>query len=257
MAQARGRLDRCGAAHRSRQEVNAAGAERSLEDWALSLAPAKSGSAVLDLGCGEGKLALPYAAAVGRHGRVLGVDIAPDSLEALRRRAKEQGLANVDTRTGNLDTIVEELSGRRFDLIVSSYAIYYAKDMVTLLANLRGLLTRGGRLFVCGPGEGTNREMTELARSASGPKDVPPAQEDFISPEQIARAAQSYKKVETHRLANFVRFDTPEALLGWWRNHNSYVASADQAVERAVNERFAADGEFRLTKNVLGVLFRA
>ena len=58
------------------------------------------GLKVLDLGCGDGTTALP-AAKLGAD--VLGVDIAPNLVEAGNRRAAEQGLTNL------------QVSGRRRD----------------------------------------------------------------------------------------------------------------------------------------------
>lgn len=261
-------MDRCGAAHRRREAVNAA-ARESLEAWAMSLAPAGAGAAVLDLGCGAGKLTIPYARAVGPSGRVLGVDIAPDSIAELLSRSAREGLANVSARVGNLDDFLENMqcaaantrgpdardTAETFDLIVSSYAIYYASDTPGLIRSLASRLTEGGRVFVCGPGAGTNREMDELVRQAAPGAELPPPLADFLSLEQMAAASTAYAKFETHRLGNAVRFDTAEALLAWWRNHNMYAPAADEAVTRAVREHFAEHGEFLLTKNVLGVLF--
>ena len=52
----------------------------------------RSGLRVLDLGCGDGTTALP-AAKLGAD--ILGVDIARNLVEAGTRRAKEEGLTNV------------------------------------------------------------------------------------------------------------------------------------------------------------------
>jgi len=290
-------MDRCGAAHRRREAFNAA-ARESLDEWAMSLAPVSAGASVLDLGCGAGKLTLPYARAVGKAGRVLGVDLAPDSIAELLSRSAREGLTNVSARVGNLDDVLENVqcaarpaedcacnelhalpaanprgqdardtafanprgqdahdTATKFDLIVSSYAIYYAKDMVGLIRSLASRLTEGGRVFVCGPGAGTNREMDELARQAAPGAELPPPLADFISLEQMAAASTAYAKFDTHRLGNAVRFETADALLAWWRNHSMYAPAADEAVARAAREHFAEHGEFLLTKNVLGVLF--
>ena len=51
----------------------------------------KRGMKVMDLGCGDGTTALP-AARLGAN--VLGVDIAKNLVEAGKRRAAEEGLAN-------------------------------------------------------------------------------------------------------------------------------------------------------------------
>ena len=250
--------------HQTREQLNTAGALRSLEDWVLSIVPPKAGVHMLDLGCGTGKLIFPYCDKILPGGTILGVDISPESVAEVRAiaahtsRTARTRAPNVEATTVGLDDVVELLQGRQFDLIVSSYAIYYASNCVALLGDLAGLLADHGEVFVCGPGDGTNREMAELVqRVADDPESCPPPQPDFIDPRQIARAAEAYASVETFRLPNAIRFTDPDRLLGWWRNHNSHVPAADAAVEKTIRDFFQTRREFQLTKNVLGVLFRA
>ena len=258
MAQSERRIDTDARGHQTREQVNAAGALQSLEDWVLSIVPPEAGARILDLGCGTGKLIFPYCDKILPDGTVLGVDISPQAVAEVRTIAARTGAGNVEAMTAGLDDVVELLRNRRFDLIVSSYAIYYATDCVALLGNLVGLLADRGRVFVCGPGEGTNREMAELVqRVADDPEDCPGPQSDFIDSQQIASAAGRYASSETFRLSNAIRFSDPDRLLGWWRNHISHVPSADAAVERTVRDFFQTHREFLLTKNVLGVLLRA
>jgi ubiquinone/menaquinone biosynthesis C-methylase UbiE len=245
-------------AHQSREAANAAGALQSLEDWVISILPPQPGMSVLDLGCGTGKLALPYARKVGSSGSVLGLDIAPESLKVLEETAQREGLDSIETLACDLDAAVETLCGRRFDRIVSSYALYYSEDMVALLRSLRDLLNEQGEIFVCGPGEGTNREMADLVlRCLGSAEKAPLPQPDFLPPEEIARVREAFVDCRTHRLPNVIRFRRAEDLLNWWRNHNSYVPQVDAEVENAVREHFERYGEFGMTKNVLGVHLRA
>src|SRR6201997_972692 len=58
----------------------------------------KKGMKVLDLGCGDGTTAVP-AAKLGAD--VLGVDIAPNLVEAGTRHAHEMGLANCRFQEGD------------------------------------------------------------------------------------------------------------------------------------------------------------
>jgi len=243
--------------HQSRESVNTAGAAKNLEDWVLSILPPRAGMRLLDLGCGTGKLIFPYAEKILPDGAALGIDISADSVGKLNDQARACGQDHVEAQTGDLDTVVSQLAGKTFDAIVSSYAIYYATDVVSLLKDLPNLLTGGGAVFVCGYGRGSNREMAELVQRVAGPEvDCPPPLPDFLTQEQIDQVAAAYASAETFRLPNQITFTTPENLLGWWRNHNSYVPDADQAAEAAVREHFNARGNFVLTKNVLGVLLR-
>ena len=56
------------------------------------------GQTVADVGAGTGPFIGPFAEAVGRGGKVYAIDIAPDFVEHLRRRAIEEGYAQVEAR---------------------------------------------------------------------------------------------------------------------------------------------------------------
>jgi ubiquinone/menaquinone biosynthesis C-methylase UbiE len=51
--------------------------------------------AVLDLGCGPGRLTVPLARCVGGHGQVVAVDIQDGMLDRARDKARDTGLANI------------------------------------------------------------------------------------------------------------------------------------------------------------------
>jgi cyclopropane fatty-acyl-phospholipid synthase-like methyltransferase len=58
--------------------------------------------------CGRGRLALGLA---GRGLHVVGVDLSPDALDRLRRRARDAGL-DVDVRQGDMrDLVVPPVDG--------------------------------------------------------------------------------------------------------------------------------------------------
>src|SRR5215203_654772 len=80
------------------------------------------GMKVLDLGCGDGTTALP-AARLGAD--VLGVDIAPNLVEAANRRVKELGLTNCRFQEGDA-TNLQELKNQSFDLVVSIFGAMFA-----------------------------------------------------------------------------------------------------------------------------------
>ena len=61
----------------------------------VELLQLRSGSHVLDVGCGTGASALPAAIAVGPDGRVTGIDVAENMLKRTRAKANARGLGNV------------------------------------------------------------------------------------------------------------------------------------------------------------------
>jgi len=66
----------------------------------LNLAP---GMTVCDMGCGNGFWSLPMAEDVAPEGKVLAVDIQPEMLDKLRRRAAKQGIENIEPILGQVD----------------------------------------------------------------------------------------------------------------------------------------------------------
>jgi 2-polyprenyl-3-methyl-5-hydroxy-6-metoxy-1,4-benzoquinol methylase len=73
---------------------------------------------VIDVGCGDGRMALgcaPYAA------EVVGVDPDPDAIRSARARARELGTTNVEFKTG----VAQELPYRdeHFDVVMLSWTL--------------------------------------------------------------------------------------------------------------------------------------
>jgi ubiquinone/menaquinone biosynthesis C-methylase UbiE len=53
----------------------------------------KEGDVILDIGCGMGYFTVALAALVGERGRVIAVDLQPEMLAGVEKRARRQGLA--------------------------------------------------------------------------------------------------------------------------------------------------------------------
>jgi ubiquinone/menaquinone biosynthesis C-methylase UbiE len=104
------------------------------------------GSRVLDVGCGIGDPTLQVAVLVGPHGRVLGVDLAPDMIATARERAAAIGLTHVEFRTGDVATL--DLPAGGFDVILARWSLIYVADAAGVLARLRRALAPGGRIAV-------------------------------------------------------------------------------------------------------------
>jgi ubiquinone/menaquinone biosynthesis C-methylase UbiE len=73
---------------------------------------------VIDVGCGDGRMALgcaPYAA------HIVGVDPDPDAIRYARARARELGITNVEFKVG----VAQELpyGDKHFDVVVLSWTL--------------------------------------------------------------------------------------------------------------------------------------
>jgi SAM-dependent methyltransferase len=104
------------------------------------------GMAVLDAGCGPGRLTVPIARRVGRAGRVLAIDRQPRMLRRLQRRIATHGVANVETILGGLGEAL--LPADRFDVALLVTVLGEIPDKAAALREIRHALRAGGVLSV-------------------------------------------------------------------------------------------------------------
>ena len=112
----------------------------------LKAAVLQPGERVLDVGCGNGAVSLDAARAVGRDGRVTGLDLSAPMLEVARRRAEQQGI-DVDFVQGDAQTAFFDEPN---DVVVSRFGVMFFDNPQAAFANLAKSARPGGRLFfVC------------------------------------------------------------------------------------------------------------
>lgn len=114
-------------------------ASRMLDE--LGLEP---GMVVCDLGCGNGYHTLRIAERVGPEGKVFAVDVQPQMLSMLRRRAEKAGLDNIERIVG---TVADpRLPPSSCDLILLVDVYHELSYPELILAAVRAALRPGGRV---------------------------------------------------------------------------------------------------------------
>lgn len=243
---------------KQREQLNNQGSMYNLENWIISQTKPLPGMNVLDLGCGTGKQIFVLAPIVTKKGSILGIDIASEAIGEVKKRAKQAKLLQIKTKRTNFENCLALFKNQKFDLIVSTYAIYYAKNMPILLINLKKYLKDDGRIFICGNAKGSNQEIIKLVNHLVIKKalKIKPLQ-DFITRAEIQKIARHFSRSKTVYLKNTIRFYTADDILTWWKNHNTYVPEIDDKMTQVLRLYFTKKKEFLLTKNVLGVHFYA
>ena len=133
----------------------------------LAAASVPPGCQVLDIGCGSGQLSLLLA---DLGARVLAIDPSERMITRLEERAQERGPIGLEC----LATPIERLSLRAesVDLIVSSYALHYLRDVDKgrLVAAAYHWLRPGGMLIVADMmfGRGVTSHDRAIIRSKIG-----------------------------------------------------------------------------------------
>ena len=102
------------------------------------------GMTFLDIGCGQGFFAIPAAKIVGVNGKVYGLDINPDNIEALKQKSLHEGLSNLVLQTGEAEKVI--LCDACADIIFFGIVLHDFKNASKVLANARKMIKSTGWL---------------------------------------------------------------------------------------------------------------
>jgi len=106
----------------------------------------RPGMAVLDLGCGPGRLAIPLAGRVGHDGRVVAVDLQAGMLDRVRHKAKAAGAENIELLHAGAGE--GKLERGRFDRALLVTVLGEIPDRLAALKEVFEALKPGGLLVV-------------------------------------------------------------------------------------------------------------
>jgi SAM-dependent methyltransferase len=107
---------------------------------------------VLEPGPGMGFFTLELARRVGPGGRVIAVDLQPQMLAGLRRRAARAGLdGRIVTRLASSGSLgVDDLAGE-VDFVLAFAMVHELPDAERFFAEIRATLAPGGKVLVAEP----------------------------------------------------------------------------------------------------------
>jgi SAM-dependent methyltransferase len=129
------------AAHADRFDAEVAGYREAF----LATARIAAHEAVLDVGCGNGRITLD-AAVRARAGSALGIDLSAAMLAVARERAERERVRNVDFVQGDAQT--HSFPPAAFDVAVSRNGAMFFDDPVAAFLNIARALRPGGRLVL-------------------------------------------------------------------------------------------------------------
>ena len=111
--------------------------------------------AVLDLGCGDGRLTLGL-----RGRRIVGADVSPIALDRARRRVAKRDIELMETAPG----AILPFGDGTFDLVLLAETVEHVVDVETLLSEARRVLRPGGEIALTTPAHGRRTGLGLFAR---------------------------------------------------------------------------------------------
>lgn len=157
------------------------------EHWdgdGMSFAPL-AGKTALDVGCGAGLLVEPL---VRLGATVTGLDAAPENIGAARAHAAAAGL-DVEYVAGG----IEDLPGRRFDLVTSMEVIEHVSNPAAFVAGLADALAPGGLMILSTPNR-TALSRLAMITLGEGSGAIPKGTHDwnqFLTPAELTELLQA------------------------------------------------------------------
>jgi SAM-dependent methyltransferase len=136
--------------------------ERLQIERVMDILGVASGKAVADIGAGSGWFTVRAARRAGAAGVVYAVDINPEAVQYVRKRAQKEGLHNVRAILGKADNPLLPASSVDSVLLLKTY--HEVAEPVALLRNLRPSLRPGARVGIIdrngnGQDHGVNLEV--------------------------------------------------------------------------------------------------
>jgi len=161
-------------------------AERLQIDRVMDLLGIAPGKSVADIGAGSGWFTVRAGRRVGEGGVVYAVDINPEAVHYIDRRANKEQLHNVKTILSKADDPL--LPAHSVDAVLLLKTYHEVAHPVTLLRNLRAALRPGAKVGVIdrnGNGEdhGVGREVVIREAQEAGYKLV--GQFDFVKGDKM------------------------------------------------------------------------
>jgi ubiquinone/menaquinone biosynthesis C-methylase UbiE len=121
------------------QQMFAPVTQALVEDGLIS-----GGHTVLDVATGPGEPALTLAALVGAEGKVLGIDPAPEMVEAARRATDHLGFKNAQFDVASADRL--PFPADTFDAVVSRFGVMFFPSPVDAVREMLRVLKPGRKL---------------------------------------------------------------------------------------------------------------
>ena len=123
----------------------------------LSAGLLKDDMVLVDLGAGDGYLSRAMASAVSS---VIAVDISEAMLKELSKKAKKQGINNIQTILGDGSDI--PLSDESANVVCANMFLHHIEEPITAVKEMYRILKPGGRVFLADLKEHRNSEFKNV-----------------------------------------------------------------------------------------------
>lgn len=226
-----------------------------INEWIISCVQPRKNEKLLDIGCGTGEQILRLSKFCGSFSEIIALDASDDSLKKVKNLAIENDIQNIIIMKGNMDELQNLLGSKKdFDLVISCFALYYSENIPKIILDVKKILSREDRFFVCGPTSGNNIELIEFQSQImqSKIKQNKYPMTEYILPE----IEKNFSHIKKYYFSNPITFPNYHALVNYWKSYYLYDPKIEEQFITHLKKYFQTNTEFITTKRVLGVIAR-
>lgn len=222
-----------------------------ITSWIINTITIKNEEKLLDIGCGTGEQLIPYAE-LNPKSSMFGFDYSDISIQKLSKKLKEKKISNISLMCGDMDSLLDLVKERDFDIVTSCFALYYSKDIPKIIHSIKKLLNKNGRIFICGPKDGNNQELINFQSSIS-PDSIPKISY-HMTESILPQIKKNFFNVKEFEFLNPIVFDNPISLLNYWKSYYLYDENIEKQFKKHLSEYFIKNSKFITTKKTIGIL---
>lgn len=208
--------------------------------WTFSVYKFKSKMDILDIGCGNGAQIIEAKKKLKNTGSIIGVDISKSSINKI----KKKNFSNVYLFNADMDNIlkINKIKHKRFDLIHSTYAIYYSNNPKKLLLGLKNYLKKNGRLIINVP-DNSNSLIKLLKIKEKKLK------YDYIYFQNFFN--KYFRKRNYYHLNNELKITKYEDFFSFFRSSSLYTKKRERFIKKIILKSFKKNGFFSIKRGAL------
>ena len=237
----------------NRLDINKKLGSKDLTKWLFKRYKIKKNDNILELGCGRGNHVIRESKIVGSKGFVLATDLSKKSLNTLKKKVYSK---NVKIKQVDLDKTSQFLNKEKFkfDKIISSYALYYAKNPIKVIKECSKFLKPNGYFFITAPCY--PHTLIEFAnKQKTLPKEVK-KQIDFSTKSLEIFLKKNNIKVNIFNFRNILKFKNQIDLLTFYRSTVFYHKKSENDLLNYFNSSFKKKRYLNILKSAKLYKFR-
>ena len=236
----------------SRIQTNKKFGSVDLDEWLFEKLKIKKSCNVLDVGCGTGNHIIKLAE-LFHTCNYYGIDISNTSINEAKEKARQKNL-KITFICGDA-SVASYMEDGFYDLIMSIYALYYAKGTQKVLTILKTKLKKSGRIAVMSPYKGNNEEWYGFLSSfMKMPEEIESVAKNFMDKEVLPFAKANFNKVQTFYFENRITIPSCNDLKKYWLSNIYHNNEYNAEFEKKAAELYLKNNCFTITKRALLVI---